>query len=122
MRSFRTPLFRSRVETHEIAKSAIEGLNDEERVRAAIEAATANQTEPKAKELVQLITAKLFQRGGGGLHRQKVLRASWASPRSERTYRHRDDRYFDDENDIVDDCPGGLDRGQWDAYCEGRRD
>jgi hypothetical protein len=62
--------------THELAASAMEGLNDGIRFRAVLQALDASQTDPNTKAWFAKITVQLFQpnteRGG------QLLKATWA--------------------------------------------
>ena len=118
--------------SHAEAAAAMEGINDPERLRAAVESAIHSQMSAAARDHAKGITESIFSittasRGGSR------VRASWAAPRSNTrhydSYGHKDDDDCDDDEDYSgtdddcnygDDCPHGCDKGEWAAYCESR--
>ena len=102
--------------THEEAKAAIEGINNETRLLEAIDRinlAEGAELSEATKSVFLGMKDSLFRRGLGG----KIMFASWAS---KKVHRDREYRSFhrDDENSFVDDCPDGFEREEWDKYCD----
>jgi hypothetical protein len=95
----------------------LRNLNIRAHVREAIDKVINAHTEAKANKLVKDLTAMLFKKKRDDS--LVVRRDSWARPRTETRRDYDYDDYHTEHYD-GDDCPDGIDRDEWNAYCEGR--
>lgn len=120
--------------SHEEAESAILGINNDDRLKVAIYAAI-QEAGGRDRELAKIVTTLVFPNGHA---RASLARLRPVDPEltgyhsssdiyeggSDIEYPDNDygyDEYDDYGNkDRFDDCPDGIKREEWDAYCEGR--